>query len=443
MLPLVLALLCVLANAFFVAAEFALAKVRPTALEALARAGDEKAKHALTLTRRLDAYLTATQFGITLASLGLGWLGEPAISGILKEPLLSLGLSEKIVHGVNITIAFAVITLLHIVVGELIPKSLAIQRPEDVTRHTARALHLFFLAAYPFLYVLNGISNVALRAMGLPPEDFREGALSVEELRLVIQASFHGGNVDAQKHQLIERVLRGTDRPVRAIMIPRVDIVSLSLSVPWEESLVLIQKHGYSRFPITEGTNADQIVGYVYTKDLLLGSGRPRDGLRGLKRDILFVPATRTVGELLSDFRRQKIPIAIVVDEYGGTMGLVTLEDTVEEIVGEIQDEHDTEAPRLQMRDDGTVVVDGSLPVSELQLEGLDVPPIEGGETVGGYVVSSLGRLALPGDTIRLGAYEAVVEDVRRRRVSRVALHPRPETIPPAMPLPSEEASQD
>lgn len=422
MIPLLLALLCVAANAFFVAAEFALAKVRPTSLDAMARAGDPKAARALSVTRRLDAYLTATQIGITLASLGLGWLGEPAIAHFLEPLLRGLGASEAVVHGVGLAIAFAVITTLHIVVGELIPKSFAIQQPETVARHTALWMVGFYWLIFPALVVLNSISNLALRLAGLPPTEHAEGKLSLEELRLVMRASL--GEEGEKKRELLERVLRGTDRPVRAVMVPRVDMATLSLDDDFPSVLAQVQRHGYSRYPIAEHGDPDKVLGYVYVKDVLMADARPRDGLRALKRDVLFCPESLTVGELLGQFQRAKIPIAIVVDEYGGTSGLVTLEDVVEEIVGELQDEHDFEAPRVSRLDGGAIVVDGSLPFDELANEGVDVPPREGaeeGETVAGYLVAVLGRLAHPGDRVRVGAFDAVVEDVRRRRVHRVS----------------------
>ncbi len=431
MIPLLLALLCVAANAFFVAAEFALAKVRPTSLDAMARAGDKRARRALEVTRRLDAYLTATQIGITLASLGLGWLGEPALAHFIEPALRALGATEAVVHGVGLALAFAVITTLHIVVGELIPKSFAIQQPETVARHTAAWMVGFYWLIFPALIILNSISNFALRLAGLPPTEHAEGKLSLEELRLVVRASL--GEEGEKKRELLERVLRGTDRPLRAVMVPRVDMATLSLDDDFQSVLAQVRRHGFSRYPIAEHGDPDKVLGYVYVKDVLMARTPPRDGLRGLKRDVLFCPESLTVGEVLGQFQRSKIPIAIVVDEYGGTSGLVTLEDVVEEIVGELQDEHDFEAPRVTRLANGSLVVDGSLPVDELVNEGLELPSRDGaesGETVGGYLVAALGRLAHPGDRVHLGGWDAVVEDVRRRRVSRVSFIPATPTTP-------------
>lgn len=450
MIALLLSLACVAANAFFVAAEFALAKVRPTALEAMARAGDTSAARAYEITQRLDAYLSATQLGITLASLGLGWLGEPALAHLIESGLVFVGLAERAasgetptwIHGIAVTVAFSIISVAHIVVGELVPKSLAIQRPEQVARLSSQLLKLFFVISYPALWVLNGSSNMVLRALRLPAPEHAEGKLSLEELRLMIQSSFSERGIEGTKRDLLERVLRATDRPIRAVMIPRVDMKILSLSDDFETCMQHVRRTGFSRYPVAEDGDPDKIAGYVYVKDLLMASRTPRGNIGELKRDILYVPESRSVGQLLGELRANKIPIALVVDEYGGTSGLVTLEDVLEEIVGDIQDELHLAEPRMRVTDDGVVVADGSLPMGELALEGLEAPEVEGAETVGGYILAALGRLAHPGDRVLLGRYEAIVEDVRERRVHRVAFRPlsaeeiaaneeRPRSTPP------------
>ena len=448
-LYLLLALACVAANAFFVAAEFALAKVRPSALEALAQSGDADATRAYEITKRLDEYLSATQLGITLASLGLGWLGEPALAHLIEGAFSAAGVAattatgepQAWVHGIAATFAFAVISIAHIVIGELVPKSLAIQYPEEVSRRASRPLKWFTTLSYPALWILNGCSNIVLRALKLPAPQHAEGKLSKEELQLLIKASFSERGIEGTQKELLERVLRATDRPVRAVMVPRVDMVTLPEEADVETCMRLVRRYGFSRYPVAQGDDPDKIVGYLYVKDLLMAARRSSRGISDLKRDILFAPESRTVGELLNEFQATKIPIALVVDEYGGTSGIVTLEDIVEEIVGDIQDELHVESPALRLTDDGAVV-DGSLPIAELSLDGLVAPPIEGAETVGGYVLASLGRLAHPGDKILLGDYVAVVEDVRRRRVHRVAIRPTedgervdatasPSTMPP------------
>ena len=408
-----------------------MARVRPTALEARARAGDKPAERALQISKQLDAFLTATQLGITLASLALGWVGEPALAEILRPPLEAVGLSEAAVHGAAAAVGFSVLSLLHIVVGELVPKSLAILRPESVARHTALPMWMFYWTMNPVLRALTWLSASLLRRTGVSDAPEAPERLTPEELRLIIQASFDSDG-ERVKRELLDRVLRSTDRPVRALMVPRVDMYMLSLMQSHEQWLDQIRKSGFSRYPVSEDGDPDHIIGYVYVKDMLLTRALPKGGLRALKRDVLFVPESSEVGEVLSQFQRTRIPLAIVVDEYGGTSGLVTIEDVVEELVGDIQDELDAEPPSVQMREDGTLLVDGTVPLGDLPIEGLDANTKLSGDTVGGYIIAQLGRLAHPGDRVRIGNHEATVEDMRRRRIGRVALRsPSASSIPP------------
>ena len=408
-----------------------MARVRPTALEARARAGDKPAERALRISKQLDAFLTATQLGITLASLGLGWVGEPALADLLRPPLEALKLSEAAVHGTAAAIGFSVLSLLHIVVGELVPKSLAILRPEAVARYTALPMWVFYWTMNPVLRALTWLSAALLRRTGVSDAPEAPERLAPEELRLIIQSSFDTDG-DRVKRELLDRVLRSTDRPVRALMVPRVDMYMLSLMQSHEQWLDQIRKSGFSRYPVSEDGDPDHIIGYVYVKDMLLTRALPKGGLRALKRDVLFVPESSEVGEVLSQFQRTRIPLAIVVDEYGGTSGLVTIEDVVEELVGDIQDELDAEPPSVQMREDGTLLVDGTVPLGDLPIEGLDASTKLSGDTLGGYIIAQLGRLAHPGDRVRIGNHEATVEDMRRRRIGRVALRaPSASSIPP------------
>ena len=430
-----------LANAFFVAAEFALARVRPTSLATLARAGDARAARALVITGQLNAYLTATQFGVTLASLGLGWLGEPAVAALIQPPLSVIGLSEKTVHGIATVLGFATISLLHIVVGELVPKLFAMLRPELVSRLTARPMTLFYYAVYPALAVVGRLSNAILRSAGVHGDGEAAGKHTAEEIGLIVGASF--GEGDKLKRELLERVLRATDRPVRALMVPRVDMYSLSLADTLDQWGETVRRTGFSRYPVTEQGNPDRIVGYIYVKDLLLSQQPARGGPRALTRDILFLPESLSVGAALTRFQRSNIPIAIVVDEYGGTSGLVTIEDIVEELVGDIQDELDVAVPGIEQRIDGTLVVAGTVPVGDLPLEGLDFDGKSRGDTISGFVLEQLGRLAHPGDRIQIGRYEATVEDVRRRRIWRVALRLHEPTVRPGSVSPLIGSNED
>jgi CBS domain containing-hemolysin-like protein len=433
-LALVAAILCVLANGFFVGAEFALAKVRPTSLEAAARSGDTAAARALEVHGRLSHYLAATQLGITLASLALGWLGEPAVAALLEPALERLHLGAHVVHGIAAAVGFSVISMFHIVIGELVPKSLALTNAVDIARHASGPLKVFYYCSFPALWLLNHASTLVLRSLRLPAPEHAEGKLSLDELRLLIAASLTGEDADKQR-EILERVLRATDRPVRAIMVPRVDMKVLSLKQDLDAALGRIRKHGFSRYPVCTDDNPDHVVGYVYVKDLLLREGHERPTLESLKRDILIVPESRTVGEMLNEFQTTKIPIALVVDEYGGTAGLVTMEDAMAELVGDITDElKGASQPRVSEDPDGSVVVDGALPVDDLELGGTKLPDHDEADTVGGYVLARLGRLAGPGDVIELEGWVGVVEDVRQRRVHRVRFRKRerPPSSPPA-----------
>jgi CBS domain containing-hemolysin-like protein len=431
-LALFLALLCVLANAFFVAAEFAIARVRPTALKAQAESGNAQAKRALHMLTQIDAYVTATQLGVTLASLGLGWIGEPALARYIEPPLTSIGMSLSAVHGVALAVAFVGISTLHIVVGELVPKYLAILRPATVTRFTVQPITVFYYVMYPVLYVLKGLSIALLRGFGLETSKGSELRLSAEELRLIVRASLKDEESQGTKRELIERVLNATDKQVRSVMVPRVDMVTLSLDKSLQDWFETIRKSGFSRYPMADGGNPDKIVGYLYAKDMLLAESDPEQGIRALKRDILFIPELCSIGDLLTKFRKTGIPIAIVVDEYGGTSGLVTVKDVVEELVGDLRDELGADDPRFEVRDDGAIVADGSLPIAETPLENVRSEIAHSEETIGGFIISKLGRLARPGDQIRLGEYEVIVEDVRRRRIGRVIFRRGTETLPPS-----------
>ena len=434
MLALTAAVLCVFANAFFVAAEFALARVRPTEVEAEARNGDRQAVRTLRISRQLDSYLTATQLGITLASLGLGWLGEPALAHLIEPPLLSVGLSSAAVHGVALATAFTIISILHIVVGELVPKSLAIMQPLTVSRWTSRPMIAFYFIMFPIIYPLNAFSLYLLRRAGLQPGERAEGALSAEEIRLIVRESFKDENKEGTKRELLERVLMVTDRPVRALMVPRVDMVTLSLAADIDLWMDTIRKSGFSRYPVSENGDPDKIVGYIYAKDLLLSTAQPKRGLRGMKRDLLFVPESSTVGDVLTRFRATRIPIAVVVDEYGGTSGLVTVKDLVDELVGDMFDELGAEERQVVEKEDGLLVVDGSLPITDLPFDNPGTLIDGSCDTLGGYIIAELGRLARPGDQVRLGEFEITVEDVRSRRIGRVVLRrsDKQSVVPPA-----------
>jgi len=420
---LLLAALLVFLNAFFVAAEFAIVKVRSTRVQELVREGVRGSAAAQNAIQNLDAYLSATQLGITLASLGLGWIGEPAFANLVTPLLGAVGIwSEKVVHNVSLTLAFTLITFLHIVLGELAPKSLAIRRPEEMSLLVSPPLRLFYRVFYPALWFLNASSSFFLRMLYIAPASGSELAHSEEELRLLLAESHRIGTLSASKRKLLENVFDYTRRSAKHIMVPRADIVHLNLLRSLPENLETIRQTQHTRYPLCRD-DIDHVVGMIHAKDLFQSVDGLHDAtdLLKLKRDILFVPESRPLELLQRDFQQRRVHMAIVVDEYGGTSGLVTLEDILEEIVGEIQDEFDTESPRMETTPDG-YVVDGLVLLEEIASRlGIAVPAHES-STLGGFVIARLGRMARIGDLVALDGYTAKVIEMKGRRVSKLLL---------------------
>jgi magnesium and cobalt exporter, CNNM family len=415
---LLLAFLLVLANGFFVAAEFAIVKVRSTQLTELADEGSARAKMARRLTKRLDAYLSATQLGITLASLALGWVGEPAFEHILEPYFKSLGgLSEVTARSVSATFAFVVISVLHIVLGELAPKSMAIQKPVGTSLWISYPLHWFYVITYPAIVVLNGVSRAILKIFGIHPASEHEAAHSPEELRLILRSSEKAGILSEENREIIEGVFQFSKRTARQIMVPRTDVVVLSVTRTIEENLETIRTTRHTRYPLCEGS-LDHTIGLIHVKDLLLAQLRgPGRSLLELKREILFVPENSTVESLLSQFIEQKTHMAVILDEYGGASGIVSLENITEELFGQIQDEFDRERPEIEPLGNGRYRVRGDYLIEDLadRLK-VDVGEPEE-ETVGGYVAARLGREVTPGDKVELGDLAISVLEAERFRV--------------------------
>ncbi|HXG58566.1 MAG TPA: hemolysin family protein [Thermoanaerobaculia bacterium] len=415
---LLLALLFVAANGFFVAAEFAIVKVRPTQLaEAMAK-GSTRAKMARKLTKDLDAYLSATQLGITLASLALGWIGEPAFARLIEPLFVESGaFAPAIAHSVSLTIAFTIISILHIVLGELAPKSVAIQKPVGTSLWVAHALHAFYLVMFPAIWILNGVSRSLLKAIGIRPAADIEMAHSPEELRLILASSEKAGILSEENREIIEGVFQFSKRTARQIMVPRTDVTILSTTKSIEENLDIIRRTRHTRYPLCEGT-LDQTIGLIHVKDLFLaqlrGPGRP---LHELKRDVLFIPENSTVEAVLQQFIEHKTHMAVVLDEYGGASGIVSLENITEELFGQIQDEFDRERPEIEPLGNGRYRVRGDYLIEDLadRLK-IDVGEPEE-ETIGGYVAARLGREVTAGDRCELGDLSIEVLEAERFRV--------------------------
>jgi CBS domain containing-hemolysin-like protein len=429
---LILTFALLFANAFFVAAEFAIVKVRGARIDDLARRGSPLANVARRIIHNLDTSLAAAQLGITFASLGLGWIGEPAVARLL-EPVFHLAgiVSPEAVHGMSFAVAFAVITFVHIIVGEQMPKFLGIRKPQEVALWTSLPFLLFSWCFYPALKFLNICANGILRIFGVHDLKIQELAHSEEELRMILSESQRHGALSAGKVNLLENVLDMAGRTVMEIMSPRPDVDYLSLNKPWKENLETIYRTGHTRYPLCE-TDIDHVIGLVHIKDIFLQKVdiKTSADLLKIKRDVLFVPESRPVEALQQDFQQRRIHLAVIVDEYGSTSGIVTLEDVLEELVGEIQDEFDSEPPKLEQTAEGAVV-DGQTPLSEVtEALGLEQVEVKETHTIGGYVNAQLGRIGRTGDTVELDGHVVKVLEMNGRRIMRVLIAPLSHTRP-------------
>lgn len=436
MLGLFLAAVFIALNGFFVAAEFAFVKMSTTL------AGTQKAPRedpAITRARaivsRIDRYLSVTQLGITLASLGLGWIGEPALESLVDRAFHAvLGESPgRVVQYVSIALAFTLLTFGHVLFGELVPKLIAIQRSERLALLSAAPLQIIFLVFRPLLFVLEKATHLILRAMGLSADAASEGSLSEEELVGILAANAARSPSGKDKAELIERVLHFAQRTARHAMVPRVDVFTIPLATTGDEAVRQIRTHQYSRVVLTKDHSVDELAGYLYAKDFLVDpAARELKDLTSVRRDLLFVPEAQGLLEVLRNMQRSQIPIAVVVDEYGGTSGIVTMEDLLEEIVGEIRDELDVEVARVipVRHEDSAWDVDARATLEELRALGVIVEEEEWAETVGTVVLARLGRIPRIGDKVQLGEdATAEVTSVSRRRIMRVRV--RVKKLPP------------
>jgi CBS domain containing-hemolysin-like protein len=439
---LAVAAFCIGLNGFFVAAEFALVKVRATQLHSRARRGDRKAMVAESIVGRLDRYLTVTQFGITLASLGLGWVGEPAVAALLDRLAVFVSGAPAVgaLHIVVDVFAFGILTFGHVLLGELVPKLVAIQRSEGTALAAAIPLRAIYYTFLPVLWLLERSSRLILRQVGLSPDVASvEGRFSQDEILAILAASVARSPRGKALAELLERVMRFSQRAARHSMVPRVDVVSLPLETPGKEAHAFVRSHQYSRILLTKGRSLDEAAGYLYAKDFLLHpDAETLPDLRPLRRDVLFVPEVQSGVDVLREMQRKQVPIAVVVDEYGGTSGIVTMEDLLEEIVGEIRDEFDEEPQRV-VKLPGTEdvwEVEGRASMEELRAIGVVVRDGELGESVGALVVELLGRLPRAGDKVDLSPdATAEVIGISRRRVTRVRVKvtKAPATSAPAL----------
>ncbi|GIP38474.1 membrane protein [Paenibacillus sp. J31TS4] len=419
-LNLVLILVMVLLNAFFVAAEFALVKVRGSRIDALALEGRLSAKYARKILGNLDAYLSACQLGITLASLVLGWLGEPTIARMLKPLLSSLGFSEFAIHTVSFLIAFTIITTLHITLGEQFPKTYAIRKSERVTLLSASPMVLLYRLMYPFIWVLNGISNWLLRMSGVEPTAEHESAHTEEEIRILMQESNRSGLIDNTELALVDNIFEFAETTAREVMIPRTEMVCLYASLSFEENRDIALADMHTRYPVCE-TDKDSIIGFVHVKDLLR-TGEPIE-LRAILRPITSIPESMPIPHLLKLLQKKRTQMALLIDEYGGTAGIVTVEDILEEIVGEIHDEFDEARPRIERKDEDTFSIDGLLLIEEVNdYFGIDIGD-DNYDTIGGWIYSQIEIPPKKNQRVRFeNRFEFIVEETDHLRISRLTV---------------------
>ena len=415
----------VLLNGFFVAAEFALVRSRRSTLESEAQEGKRGARTAVEIMDDLSRYLSSCQLGITLTSLGIGFLGEPAVAKLV-EPLFG-DLPHGVTLGLSLAIAYVITTSLHITIGEQVPKIYAIQRSEPVSRWVARPLYLFTKAFHPFIALLNATSNAILRIVGIRTDSFDDGE-TPEEIRMLIHQSMTGGKLDPGEAGMLTGVFHLHEQQARQVMTPAPAVITVDVSEDVETALRRCISSGHTRMVVTEDHNDDRVKGIVHANALaqkLLAEG-PEAGLVDLVREAPIVPETKPLDDLLADLQRQRSSLAIVVDEYGRTAGIVTVEDIIEEVVGEIDDETDPLGGAVRKLANGDWFVRGHVAIADLQDYGLELPvDTDAYNSIGGYVFGELGRLPKRGDTVSSNGYSIRVESVRENRIEAVRIRER------------------
>jgi CBS domain containing-hemolysin-like protein len=435
LLRIILVVLLVAANAFFVAAEFAMVSVRDTRIQQLIEQRRIGARTVQRIQQRLDVFLPAVQFGVTLASLGLGWAGEGTLAAILLPWMANVPYARVYAHGISAALAFAIIAYLLIILGELVPKSLALERAERIALAVAGPMDVFMTLSHPILAFMNKSANLVLRGFGSRLR--REGgAHSADELKLIVTASRRLGVLPETEEEMIHHALELGNLTVREVMVPRHNIFSLSAELPLEEAMAKVVEEQHSRVPVYDPEEGrENIIGLLYSKDLSrvmytrLSAGIPfaqkASGLkvRHLMREVLFVPETKTVADLLVEFQTRKRHLAVVVDEFGSTSGLVTVEDVLEQLVGELEDEFDlVQRPVLSLAT-GAVVLDGSANVRDLEVQyDIVLPRDQGFETLGGFVMAQLGRIPKGGEALEYDRRRYTVLQMEGRRIARVKI---------------------
>lgn len=425
-----LALFLVILNGFFVAAEFSIVKVRYSQIQIKAAEGNPLAKQAEHIIKKLDAYLSATQLGITLASLALGWVGEAAVHSVIERLFLSfnIGLDETLLTTLSLVLSFLIITILHIVFGELVPKSIAIRKSEPTAMFIAYPLRIFTTLFQPFIWLMNSTSNGFLRLINIPPASDSD-IHSTEELQLLVKQSADSGEIEEENYEIIKNAFDFTDHSAKQIMVPRQNIHSIDIEDPIDDILNTIMESGYSRIPVYEDS-IDNIIGVLYTKEIIREyvkrSGNiSHSDLRELMREAFFVVGSKKISDLLKVFQSKKKHLAIVIDEFGGTEGIITLEDILEELVGEIQDEEDDEEKIVEKVDENTYWVQAAQPLEEINEHLPEALPLsdEGDyNTLAGFILHELEDIPEENQEFNLLNYHFKIHKMQNKGVELVEL---------------------
>ena len=421
---LVLLFVLIAVNGVFVAAEFALVRARRSRVEQMATEGSRRASVVLEELDQIDEYLSACQLGITMASIGIGFLGEPAVAELIK-PIFG-GLSHGVAVAISVAIAYTLVTVLHVTIGEQAPKMFAIAKPETSAQSLARPLRFFRRVSAPFTVALTAMSNAVARLFGVRPGEIQEQP-TTEDLKLLISQSAVGGDLDPGEAVMLSGVFHLHEQEAREVMTPIPAVVTVDYSAAVSDALKLCTSSGHNRLVVVEDGNKDRVRGIVHALRLvrLLMSDGPDAPIASAVRESLIVPETKPLDDLLTELQRQRSSIGVVVDEYGRTVGIVTIEDILEEVVGEIEDETDPLAGSLRRLANGDWYVRGHVSIGDLSDRGIELPvDTDAYNSVGGYVFGELGRLPKRGDVITADGYEIRVESVRENRIEAVRIHP-------------------
>jgi len=416
----IIVILLVFMNGFFVATEFAMVKVRKSRIETLAIDGNKNAKNTLKVVRDLNSYLSACQLGITLASLGLGWVGEPAVADMLMPVFNLFNLSEYTSHSISFILGFSIITGLHIVLGELVPKSLAIISSEKIAMYTALPLIMFYKITYPVMWSFNYSTNLVLKIFGISQVDEHEAAHTDQEIKLLVEDSYKHGLIDQTELTFVDNIFDFSEKTVKEIMIPRTDMACIFIDDSFDEIINYALEEQLTRYPICRDSK-DNVIGFIHIKDLYRLKFDGNENIEEIIREIKFVPESLSISELFKTFKIEKSQMAIIIDEFGGTAGLVTIEDILEEIVGEIQDEFDDDGEEdIRKTENGSYVVDGKVIIEDInELLETDIED-ENIDTIGGWIYFQLKSYPKVKQKITYKNYEFIILKCDRKRISKV-----------------------